>query len=220
MDVIYKVLEVADKVIYAMLAVTALFGVFTVIMVTRRIAQKRFSRAAQADSFLEEVRDNLRAGNTEAVVALCDSPGYWSKAVPNLVHLAIENLDRPANKVRRLMAERFETDVLADLEYRLSWVNTVIKSAPMLGLLGTVVGMMGAFLTLSTNENVDPTQLAGDINVALRTTACGLAIAIPLIIMMASVNVRLRKMEDLISSGLTRFLDSYKQALTRRVRRK
>ena len=123
-------------------------------------------------------------------------------------------------KVEQLVVDRFQRDVLADLEYRLSWVNTVIKSAPMLGLLGTVVGMMGAFLTLSTNENVDPTQLAGDINVALRTTACGLAIAIPLIIMMASVNVRLRKMEDLISSGLTRFLDSYKQALTRRVRGK
>ena len=102
----------------------------------------------------------------------------------------------------------------------MSWVNTVVKSAPMLGLLGTVVGMMGAFLTLSTNKNVDPTQLAGDINVALRTTACGLAIAIPLIVMMSSVNIRIRKMEDLVSSGLTRFLDAYRQGLAKKARGK
>jgi hypothetical protein len=53
MEVLYQVLEVADKVIYGALAVTALFGVFTVIMVTRRISQKRFSKAAQADAFLQ-----------------------------------------------------------------------------------------------------------------------------------------------------------------------
>jgi biopolymer transport protein ExbB/TolQ len=83
----------------------------------------------------------------------------------------------------------------------------------MLGLLGTVIGMMGAFATLATAETVDATQLADDINVALRTTAAGLAIAIPLVIAMAAVNVRIRKMEDLVAAGLTRFLDSYRAAL-------
>ena len=181
MEVLYQVLEVADKVIYGTLAVTALFGVFTVIMVTRRIAQKRFSRTTQADTFLQEVRDYLRAGNTEAVFELCDSPGYWSKAVPNLVHFAIENLDRPPSKVRRLLAERFETEVLADLEYRAGWIATVIKSAPMLGLLGTVIGMINAFQTIagSGKEGVDPSLLADDIGVALFTTAIGLTVAIP-----------------------------------------
>ena len=100
--------------------------------------------------------------------------------------------------------------MLADLEYRLSWVNTVIKSAPMVGLLGTVIGMRGAFRTLATQESVDPTLLADDINVALRTTACGLAIAIPLIMLMNSVTVRIRKMEDLVGAGLTRFLEIFK----------
>ena len=82
----------------------------------------------------------------------------------------------------------------------------------MIGLLGTVLGMMGAFATLASGDNVDPALLADDINVALRTTACGLAIAIPLVLCMASVNVRIRKMEDLIASGLTRFLDSMRGA--------
>ena len=209
MEVLYQVLEVADKVIYGALAVTALFGVFTVIMVTRRISQKRFSKAAQADAFLNDVRDNLSSGNAEAVVELCDSPGYWSKAVPNLVHYAVENLHRPPNKVRRMLAERFETEVLADLEYRAGWIATVIKSAPMLGLLGTVIGMINAFQTIagSGKSGVDPSLLADDIGVALFTTAIGLTVALPMVVMGAMVAVRIGKLPDGVQEQIGRFVD-------------
>jgi len=209
MEVLYKVLEVADKVIYGALAVTALFGVFTVIMVILRISQKRFSKPAQADAFLNDVRDNLRSGNAEAAVALCDSPGYWSKAVPNLVHFAIENLDRPPSKVRRMLAERFETEVLADLEYRAGWIATVIKSAPMLGLLGTVVGMINAFQTIagSGKSGVDPSELADDIGVALFTTAIGLTVALPMVVLGAMVAVRIGKLSDGVQEQIGRFVD-------------
>tara|TARA_B100000809_G_scaffold176617_1_gene174011 strand:- start:602 stop:1267 length:666 start_codon:yes stop_codon:yes gene_type:complete len=209
MEVLYQVLEVADKVIYGALAVTALFGVFTVIMVTRRISQKRFSKAAQADAFLNDVRDNLSSGNAEAVVELCDSPGYWSKAVPNLVHYAVENLHRPPNKVRRMLAERFETEVLADLEYRAGWIATVIKSAPMLGLLGTVVGMINAFQTIagSGKSGVDPSLLADDIGVALFTTAIGLTVALPMVVLGAMVAVRIGKLSDGVQEQVGRFVD-------------
>jgi len=209
MEVLYQVLEVADKVIYGALGVTALFGVFTVIMVTRRISQKRFSKAAQADAFLNDVRDNLSSGNAEAVVELCDSPGYWSKAVPNLVHYAVENLHRPPNKVRRMLAERFETEVLADLEYRAGWIATVIKSAPMLGLLGTVVGMINAFQTIagSGKSGVDPSLLADDIGVALFTTAIGLTVALPMVVLGAMVAVRIGKLSDGVQEQIGRFVD-------------
>ena len=209
MEVLYQVLEVADKVIYGALAVTALFGVFTVIMVTRRISQKRFSKAAQADAFLEEVRENLRSGNAEAVAELCDSPGYWSKAVPNLVHFAIENIERPPSKVRRMLAERFETEVLADLEYRAGWIATVIKSAPMLGLLGTVIGMINAFQTIagSGKQGVDPSELADDIGVALFTTAIGLTVALPMVVLGAMVAVRIGKLSDGVQEQVGRFVD-------------
>ncbi len=111
--------------------------------------------------------------------------------------------------------DRFQRDVMSDLEYRLSWVGTVIKSAPMIGLFGTVFGMMGAFKTLATNESVEPSLLASDINIALRTTACGLAIAIPLMLLTANVNIRIAKMEDLIGSGLARFMVAFRDGLAR-----
>jgi biopolymer transport protein ExbB/TolQ len=111
--------------------------------------------------------------------------------------------------------DRFQRDVLSELEQRLSWVKTVIASAPMVGLFGTVFGMMGAFSKLATSENVEPSALASNISLALITTACGLAIAIPLVLLSNSINIRIRKMEDLVGSGVTRILDTMREALTR-----
>ena len=56
----------------------------------------------------------------------------------------------------------------------------------MLGLLGTVVGMMGAFNTLAAEGQADPSTLAGDIGLAMVTTASGLIVAIPSIFFLLS----------------------------------
>ena len=133
--------------------------------------------------------------------------------MPQLIYLAVVNRRIGYTKVRQLVLDRFQRDVLADLEHRLSYVNTVIKSAPMLGLLGTVVGMIGAFAKLATAGAGDPSILAGNISTALYTTACGLAIAIPLVMCTANINVRIRKMEDLVGTGMTRFLETFRAAL-------
>ena len=52
--------------------------------------------------------------------------------------------------------------------------------------------------------------MAEDISFALITTACGLAIAIPLVLSTASINVRIRKLEDLVGVGMTRLLETVK----------
>ena len=83
----------------------------------------------------------------------------------------------------------------------------------MIGLLGTVMGMMGAFANLSSGEKVNAISMAKDIQFALITTACGLAIAVPLVLATASINVRIRRMEDLVGVGLGRLFESFKSAL-------
>jgi biopolymer transport protein ExbB/TolQ len=129
--------------------------------------------------------------------------------------MAVDHRDLGYQKARQFVMDRFQRDVLSDLEYRLSWVSTVIKSAPMIGLFGTVFGMMGAFKTLATAAQVEPSMLASDINIALRTTACGLAIAIPLMLLTATVNIRIAKMEDLVGAGLARFMQAFRAGLER-----
>lgn len=192
-------------VVYAVLAVLALWGAYCVIMVWRRVGLTRFADELEQEEFLVELEQSLAANNFIAVVELCEDD---RRAMPQLALFAINNRDLGYEKLRRRIAERFQQDVMADIDHRLSWVTTVIKSAPMIGLLGTVMGMMGAFSNLSSGDKVDTVQMAADIQFALITTACGLAIAVPLVLCTASVNIRLTKMEDLVSSGIGRLFES------------
>ena len=93
---------------------------------------------------------------------MCDGD---PRAVAQLALIAINNRQIGYAKTKHLVMDRFQRDVLSDLEQRLSWVNTVIKSAPMVGLFGTVMGMMGAFGKLANQANVSPDVLANDIYV-------------------------------------------------------
>jgi biopolymer transport protein ExbB/TolQ len=199
------------NLIYGALAVVALWGAYCAVMVWMRVARQRFrSEEAQAQ-FLDELDAPLSRGDFAAASQLCEGD---PRAVAQLALIAISNRELGHAKVKHLVTDRFQRDVMSDLEQRLSWVNTVIKSAPMLGLFGTVIGMMGAFGKLAGATNVSPEVLAQDISIALITTADGLAIAIPLILVVASINIRIRKMEDLVASGVGRVLDTLRDATT------
>jgi len=206
-----SVFAILGKFMYLVLALLALWGAFCVVMVWSRVREKRFRNEDEQAEFLDTLEQPLQKGDFDSAESLLEGD---RRAMSQLALLAIINRHVGYAKVRQLLVDRFQRDVLADLEYRLNWVNTVIKSAPMVGLLGTVMGMMGAFETLATETNVKPEQLAGDISFALITTACGLAIAIPLLLATASINVRIRKMEDLVAAGLSQFLEAFRNGLS------
>ena len=197
---------------YGALAAVALWGLYCIVIVWTRVNQKRFKSEEEQDVFMDDVEQMLGAGDFDGTAEYCEGD---PRAIPQIVEMAMHHRDLGYKKARQFVMDRFQRDVMSDLEYRLSWVSTVIKSAPMIGLFGTVFGMMGAFKTLATAESVEPSALADDINIALRTTACGLAIAIPLMILVANVNIRIAKMEDLVGAGLGRFMVAFRDGLSK-----
>ena len=192
---------------YITLALTAFWGAYCGIVVWNLIAKKRFKTEALQNQFLEEVNGLLVNGDFNGVCAKCEED---HRALPQLIFLAVANRNIGLAKMRELTVERFQRDVLLEVDYYMSWVLTMIKTAPMWGLLGTVLGMMGAFGQLAAADTVKATDLAGNINIALITTAVGLAIAIPLMTVVSAVNLRIKHLEDLTSSGLSKFFDIYK----------
>jgi biopolymer transport protein ExbB/TolQ len=112
------------------------------------------------------------------------------------------------------LAELFERDVLADFDHRLSWINTVVKAAPMFGLLGTVLGMISAFgkVTSADKGGSDPANLASDISFTLSATAVGLIIAIPLILLQSPLNGRITKLQNSVMDLLGTLLPEYDRA--------
>ena len=145
MDKISELTNVAAVVIYGVLAVIALWGAFCVVMVWRRVAEARFRSEQLQNEFLATLDRPLAEGDFDAATRLLKDD---IRAVPQLAQMAIQNREIGYSKVRQLVLDRFQRDILSDLDQRLSWVNTVIKSAPMVGLLGTVVGLgLGALIS-------------------------------------------------------------------------
>lgn len=210
------VFNIVGRLSYVALAAVALWGAYYVFLVLTRVNAKRFKTESQQDAFIDSIEEDLRRGNFDAVIERCEGD---KRALPMMVTYACKHRAFGYQKTRQLTLDRFQRDVIADLDYSIAWIVTVIKTAPMMGLFGTVVGMMGAFGKLASATNVNPTDLAGDIRVALETTAIGLTIAIPLVMAMASIHNRIRHMQDLVGSGLARVLEAFKIGLAREEQR-
>lgn len=205
-----ELFNIIGWIVYCVLGLIAVWGAYCVVFAWRRVSQTRFRNEEHQEEFLSKLDESLYTSDFEAAIELCESD---RRAMPQLALYAVANRELGYAKIRTRVVEHFQRYVISDLEHRLSWVATVIKSAPMVGLLGTVMGMMGAFSNLSSGNQIDTAKMADDIGFALITTACGLAIAIPLVLCMASINIRIRKMEDLVSAGLVHLFETLKIVL-------
>ncbi len=118
-----------------------------------------------------------------AIEVAATHPSYLGRMVaysfPNIDATRPEDLGR--DQVEDAMAD-FSVNENRKIMTWINYISVCAQASPMLGLLGTVLGMVSAFGTLKTSGGADPSQLAGDISVALLTTLWGLINAIPCII--------------------------------------
>lgn len=213
MTIIDTIHRIRDGV-YITQALIALYAVYLLILMLRQLAKKRFATRAAASKFLEDVQGQLEQRNVDGVAEICDSPAYWAKAVPQLVLVTLQNPHLSPQKLRRYLGETFEREVLADFDFRQSWIVTIVRAAPMLGLLGTVLALIAAFEKIGSmqQQGTDPSALAGDIGHALLTTAFGLAIAIPLTLAGNAIHVRIGMLQNAVQDQLGQFLEMYDAA--------
>ena len=98
---------------------------------------------------------------------------------------------------------------IRDLESHLRGLEVIANLSPLLGLLGTVIGMIGAFAKLEdAGSKVDPAMLAGGIWEALLTTAFGLVIAIPALAAFYVFEGRVESVRAVMKDAVTRILGS------------
>jgi len=204
-------MDIVNNSVYFFQAVVAIYGTYCAVVVFTRIQQKRFKTFDGQSQFLDVLEEPLARGDFDSAQQICDGD---RRAVVQLGYMAIVNRKLGLKKVRDLVMDYFQREVLADLERRISGINIAIKTEPMLGLLGTVLGMMQAFGKLAVAESVKAEDLAHDISFALITTCVGLTISIPLMFVLTATNVRMRSMQDLVANGMGRFFEMYHQGLS------
>ena len=207
-----KITEIIDYfgyVIYATLAVLAVWGVYNAILLYRNLGKKSLN---DPGPLIGRVCELIRAGKFEAAAAACQDPAWWHSALAQLMAVALKNRDKGVAKVKQIIVMEFHTEVIAGMENRLASISTIVRMGPLLGLLGTVASMIGAFGRIGGSEKVNPTALAADISLALWATGSGLLIATPMMILGNDIHAKLRRLRDRTERQLQEFIDALEEA--------
>ncbi len=170
---------------------------FVIAITIERLFNLRLSKYLD-DAVLDRIRSQLARSEYDGALQICRSKNMMFNRLMETV-IAYRHLD--SVDLRQLLEDQSkqEADVL---ERFLSIMRTVGTIAPLLGLLGTVAGMIKVFQTLSAAGLSQAADLSGGISEALITTAAGMTVAIPAIVLHSffdrRVTVILLKMEKRI----------------------
>lgn len=134
------------------------------------------------DEFLPIFQDNLQKDGVQSTLLLCKSE---SGMIPRKLFVGgLEASKQGIPAMKRAMAHVLELEILPELNFLLAPILAIAKIATMVGLLGTVISMIGTFDAISSAKGGNPTEVtaqAGSIGLALFATALGLMTAIPLV---------------------------------------
>ena len=126
------------------------------------------------DKLVKKVDEALNNGGVDAAKEICRNT---RGPVASIFYQGLSRMDQGLDVVEKSITS-YGSVQMGQLESGLTWIALFIALAPMLGFLGTVVGMVGAFDAIEAAGDISPTVVAGGIKVALITTIGGLIVAI------------------------------------------
>ena len=168
-----SILELMQQGGWIMLVLAVLSIIAVYIYIERYIA----IRAAEKDDplFMDRIRDYMKNGDVKSAVNFCrvtNTPGS------RIIERGISRMNRPAQEIQTAIENTGNLEVAA-LEKRLHVLATISGGAPMIGFLGTVIGMVEAFWQMSNaGGELDLSMLSGGIYQAMVTTVGGLIVGI------------------------------------------
>ena len=130
--------------------------------------------AIDAAGFFEQLEYTMRSGGVKQAAQLCSET---RGPVASVLHTGLLRMHRGVDNVEKAI-ENAGAVQMAFLERGMVWLSTVANLAPMVGFLGTVSGMIGAFQAIKVAGDGEPSLGAGGISEALITTAAGLVVGI------------------------------------------
>lgn len=202
LSALMELLELGGPVV----ALLILMSVYGLAIVALKLWQFRTIRLGER-RFVEPAIDAWRQGDThKAAQALKGSPNPIAQAM-NLVFKGSE-AGVPEDSLREEVARTAARDINV-LRRHFRPLEVIGNIAPLLGLLGTVIGMIAAFNQLeAAGSQVDPSVLSGGIWEALLTTAVGLVVAIPAVAMLNFLERSVERLHEDMQDALGRVFTS------------
>lgn len=159
---------------------------------------------------ISDVEDALKLGGVEAAKEVCRNT---SGPVASIFYQGLERQSQGIDAAEKAIVA-YGGVQMGQLEKNVSWISLFIALAPMLGFMGTVIGMIEAFDQIQSAGSMEPSLVAGGIKVALLTTVFGLIVAIILQVfynyIIAKIDSIVNDMED-ASISLIDVLSDYKK---------
>ncbi len=188
--------------IVIMLSLLVLSTIAVYIFIERYITIKK---AAEEDlNFMNEIKDFIHDGKLEAARSLCKST---PTPISRMIEKGVNRIGKPLNDIAAAIENTGKLE-LFKLEKNLATLATISGAAPMIGFLGTVIGMILAFHQMaSAGGNIDVEMLAEGIYTAMVTTVAGLVVGI---IAYIGYNLLVAKVEKVVfkmEARTTEFLD-------------
>ena len=198
-------LEVGGPILWVLVIIS--IGAFAVVL--ERIVFFARNEKNIGDTFKDEILSLVANKKIDEAIALCDTKrSCVASAVKKFLQKAPKGIDVQDYE---FILKEITIKETSPYESRLNLLASVISISPMLGLLGTVTGMIRAFTNISKYGAGDAAIVADGIAEALLTTAAGLMIAIPVIVIYNYLNRRLEKMENEIDDVVTNIINIFRR---------
>lgn len=187
--------------------VLLLLGGATIFIFVERFLAIR--KASVMDmNFMNRIRDYISDGKIKSAVDLCRKT---NTPIARMVEKGIERLGRPMADVQNAIENVANLEV-SKLENGLPFLATIAGGAPMIGFLGTVLGMVRTFMDMSAaGGTVDMALLSGGMSVAMVTTVGGLIVGIPAYFGYNYLVARIEKLVFRMEANSIAFMDILNQ---------
>lgn len=184
----------------------ALGGVTVFIFFERFWAIRKASAVDM--NFMNRIREHIYDGKISSAVQLCRAT---NTPIARMIEKGIERIGRPLNDVHTSIENVANLEV-SKLENGLPFLATIAGGAPMLGFLGTVIGMVQAFMNMAeAGGTVDMSILASGMYVAMITTVGGLIVGIPAYFGYNYLVARIEKLVFQMEANTIAFMDILNQ---------
>lgn len=142
---------------------------------------------------IANVEEALKKGGIEAAKEVCRNT---RSPIASIYYQGLDRYDQGLDSVEKAVVS-YGSVQTGQMESGLSWIGLFIALSPMLGFMGTVVGMINAFDAIQAAGDISPTLVAGGIKVALLTTLMGLIAAV---ILQLFYNYIIAKIDSLVNA--------------------
>jgi len=186
--------------------IMAILGVLSIIAVYIFIERYLvISRASHEDkNFMNNIRSFILAGKLESAKDLCQTN---NSPIGRMIEKGLLRLGRPLNDINAAIENVGKLEV-SRLEKNVAGLATIAGASPMLGFLGTVIGMVRAFYDMSmAGNNINISLLSGGIYQAMVTTVGGLIVGITAYILYNLLVARIQKVVYILEIRTSEFMD-------------